>query len=121
VPHLGAGPVHYHQMFGEEERGNPRHGRFTQHSNNSGSKCSFPLFFPLYCCTMQFSDSLVYNNSDPNGPTRGAVGSGWAQQQAMVNPAVPQRLRGSVQAVKNREGAEGMRSHSCVMKKEYMT
>jgi len=54
-----------------------------------------PFSFLFIVGTMQFSDSLVYNNSDPNGTYQGRWVWDGAQQQAMVIQPVPQRLRGS--------------------------
>jgi len=110
------------KCFGEEERGKSMAWQIYLAFKQFWEQAFVPPFSFLFIVgTMQFSDSLIYNNSDPNGTYQGHWVWDGAQQQGHGNPASSSEVERVIQAVKNREGAEGTRSHSCAMKRSTWT
>jgi len=108
------------KCFGEEERGKSMAWQIYLAFKQFWEQAFIPLSFLFIFGTMQFSDSFIYNNSDLNGTYQGCWVWDGDQQQGHGVPAVSLEVERIIQAMKNREGAKGMCSHHCAMKKEYM-
>ncbi|KAF8583867.1 hypothetical protein K439DRAFT_1347615, partial [Ramaria rubella] len=62
----------------------------------------------------------MWHQGDPNGKYQGRWLWDEEQQCGRGNPAESTEVNEVIMSVKNRQGAEGTRSHSCAMTKEYM-